>query len=188
MIVREEGGFTIIEPDKGKKLTTLIPSKKVFELLYLGIEDSVSNYIEITDEEYIEEIEEEEEEIVTVKDELMIAKEELIKRSKTKLKNILKNSPVLYEGKYYTCTLEKQNILYNRIKLYEIREDKQEKILWNAMGEEYIEWDYQDILKLACAIENHVTKLVKEQQKEEVEINKCATMEELLYYQSSFPM
>lgn len=186
MIVREEDGFTIIEPDKGKKLTTLIPSKKVFELLYLGIEDSVSNYIEITDEEYEEEIEEEI--VTTVKDKLMIAKEELIKRSKTKLKNILKNSPVFYEGKYYTCTLEKQNILYNRIKLYEIREDKQEKILWNAMGEEYIEWDYQDILKLACAIENHVTKLVKEQQKEEVEINKCATMEELLYYQSNFSM
>lgn len=111
--------------------------------------------------------------------------EELIKRSKTKLKNILKNSPVFYEGKYYTCTLEKQNILYNRIKLYEMG-GKQGKIVWNATGEESTEWDYENIIRLAHAIENYVIKFVKEQQKEEVEINKCANIEELLEYQSKF--
>lgn len=186
MIIEKENGFTVIRPDKGKKITTLIPSNKFFELLYLGIEDSVENYIEVTSEEYEEEIDTEEtEETIIEKDELVLAKEELIKRSKTKLKNILKNSPVFYEGKYYTCTLEKQNILYNRIKLYEMG-DKQGKIMWNATGEESTEWDYENIIRLAHAIENYVIKFVKEQQKEEVEINKCANIEELLEYQSKF--
>ena len=59
MIIKKINDFTVIEAEKGKKITTLIPNNERFELLYLGVGDKVENYIEIDDMEYVEEIEEE---------------------------------------------------------------------------------------------------------------------------------
>ena len=37
MIIKKINDFTVIEAEKGKKITTLIPSNERFELLYLGV-------------------------------------------------------------------------------------------------------------------------------------------------------
>ena len=123
-------------------------------------------------------------EVASPKD-LIEAKNELIKRSMDRLKNYLKNNPILFDGEYYNCTLEKQNILYNKIKLHELKKQQgiNDKILWNSTGDKYIEWEYENILKLAYAIQSYIDELVKKQQEEEIKINNCLTLDELIKYQ-----
>lgn len=54
MKITELDGLIKLEADKNKVLTTLVPSKLITTLIYLGIGDSVDNYIEIDEEPEIE--------------------------------------------------------------------------------------------------------------------------------------
>lgn len=47
MKITELDGLIKVEADEGKVLTTLVPSDLITTLIYLGIGDSVENYVEI---------------------------------------------------------------------------------------------------------------------------------------------
>lgn len=106
-----------------------------------------------------------------------------ITESKTKLEEYLVNNPYLFsDGKYYTVTKEKQNLLTNAITVYRIKvdaEDPTATLKWNAVGEVCTNWTLEDISDLVTGIAYYVSLLVTKQQEYEVQINACTTKEEL---------
>ena len=109
-------------------------------------------------------------------------KEQLIQLSKTRLLQHLENNPILFtDGKRYSVTQEKQNLLNNAITVYQmkIQSGLPAELKWNATGEECTLWTLEDIVALALAIANYVEPLVTYQQAIEVQIRECTTKEEL---------
>ena len=53
------------------------------------------------------------------------------------------------------------------------------ELKWNTTGEVCVEWELADLMALAFAIDEGVTKLVEYQQTKEIEIRNAATIEEL---------
>lgn len=110
------------------------------------------------------------------------SKNQLINLSKIQLTNYLENNPLLFsDGKYYSVTQEKQNLLNNAIVVYQMKVQSglPAELKWNATGEECTIWTLEDITALALAIANYVEPLVTYQQAIEVEIRNCRTREEL---------
>ena len=109
-------------------------------------------------------------------------KAELIHSSKTILYKHLENNPLLFsDGKYYSVTQEKQNLLNNAITVYQMKTQSglPAELKWNATGEECIEWTLENIVTLALSIANYVEPLVTYQQAIEVQIKNCTTKDEL---------
>ena len=109
-------------------------------------------------------------------------KDQLINKSKFLLAKHLQDNPLLFtDGKYYSVTQEKQNLLNNAITVYQMKTQLglPAELKWNATGEECTIWTLEDIIALALAIANYVEPLVTYQQAIEVQIKQCATREEL---------
>lgn len=105
-----------------------------------------------------------------------------IAQSKTALADYLASHPLLYtDGKHYSVTAEKQNLLNNAIMVYQIAKTKGQcaVLRWNSTGEECTEWTEENITALALAIAAYVAPLVSRQQEIEILINACKTAEEL---------
>lgn len=105
-----------------------------------------------------------------------------VTESKVKLAEWLENNPMLYtDGKYYSATEEKQSLLNNNLTSYEraVEAGIPYPLKWNATGEECVEWEYEALVVLSLAIAGYVAPKVAMQQAVEVQINNCATMEEL---------
>ena len=110
------------------------------------------------------------------------AKKQRIAESKIQLAEWLENHPMQYtDGKFYSTTEEKQSLLNNNLTSYEraVEAGIPYPLKWNASGEECIEWEYADLVTLSLAIAAYVAPKVAIQQSLEVQINNCATMEEL---------
>lgn len=109
-------------------------------------------------------------------------KEELIYSSKTILSKYLQNNPLLFsDGKYYSVTQEKQNLLNNAITVYQMKTQLglSAELKWNSTGEECTEWTLESIVVLALSVAGYVEPLVAHQQSLEVQIKNCLTREEL---------
>lgn len=109
-------------------------------------------------------------------------KNNLICLSKISLTQYLQNNPLLFsDGKYYSVTQEKQNLLNNAITVYQMKVQLglPAELKWNATGEECTEWTLENIVTLALSIANYVEPLVTYQQAIEVQIKQCTTKEEL---------
>lgn len=103
-------------------------------------------------------------------------------QTKLKLQDHLINNPLQFtDGKFYSVTAEKQNLLNNAITVYQMKVQAgiPATLKWNATGEECTEWTVEDLSALALAIAEYVEPLVTHQQALEVQIRNCETLEEL---------
>lgn len=182
-------GITCIEPDKGH-LIRKIKSGQVFKKIYLNKKDSVNNYEQIVDVNYV--FEEREDKVVD-NNNLAKAKSELIKLSKFNLSEYLENNPlfstVKYEdGRKYNVTLDKQNLLASNIITYQFAQQQglDYQLEWNDTGEISEPWSIEELVQLSIEIKNYVSPIVQQQQRMEKAIKGCKTIEELQQVDMTF--
>lgn len=109
---------------------------------------------------------------------------EIFKMAVEKTKELMNkelDEGIFYEGKYYTITLEKQNLLASQLSAWMMNAQQgiHMPLTWNATGEACTEWSFDDLLKLSTAIAEHVAPIIKHQQDLEVEIRNANTVEEI---------
>lgn len=182
-------GITCIEPDEGH-LIRKIKSGQVFKKIYLNKKDSVDNYEQIVDVNYV--FEEHEDKVIDDNN-LAKAKSELIKLSKFNLSEYLENNPlfstVKYEdGRKYNVTLDKQNLLASNIITYQFAQQQglDYQLEWNDTGEISEPWSIEELVQLSIEIKNYVSPIVQQQQRIEKAIKGCKTIEELQQIDMSF--
>lgn len=110
------------------------------------------------------------------------AKAAKIIESKAKLAEWLEANPMRYtDDKYYSVTAEKQALLNSNLASYEraTQAGINYPLRWNAHGEECTEWTYEALVGLSLAIAAYVAPKVTLQQSIEIEINGCASAEQL---------
>lgn len=110
------------------------------------------------------------------------SKPNMVLKTKQDLQIFLSKNPLLWtDGKYYSVTQEKQNLLTSNIATYqiEVQTNPEAIITWNATGEECVQWDIQQLCALAVAIKDYVKPMVTYQQGLEIQINNCQSLEEL---------
>jgi hypothetical protein len=182
-------GITCIEPDEGH-LIRKIKSGQIFKKVYLNKKDSVDNYEQIVDVNYV--FEEREDKVIDDSN-LAKAKSELIKLSKFNLSEYLENNPlfstVKYEdGRKYNVTLDKQNLLASNIITYQFAQQQglDYQLEWNDTGEISEPWSIEELVQLSIEIKNYVSPIVQQQQHIEKAIKGCKTIEELQQIDMSF--
>lgn len=182
-------GITCIEPDEGH-LIRKIKSGQVFKKVYLNKKDSVDNYEQIVDVNYV--FEEHEDKVIDDSN-LAKAKSELIKLSKFNLSEYLENNPlfstVKYEdGRKYNVTSDKQNLLASNIITYQFAQQQglDYQLEWNDTGEISEPWSIEELVQLSIEIKNYVSPIVQQQQRIEKAIKGCKTIEELQQIDMSF--
>lgn len=89
------------------------------------------------------------------------------------------------DGKTYTVTREKQQLLIGQILIGSVLKESgtaADKIYlrWNASGEECTDWLYGDLCKLSYTISQYVEPIVAKQQKAETAIRKAGSDGEIL--------
>lgn len=105
-----------------------------------------------------------------------------IQQSNNDLEDYLLAHPLQWtDGEYYAITQKKQNQLTSKISVAQAKAQLgvPYELKWNTTGEVCVEWELADLMALAFAIDERVTKLVEYQQTKEVEIKNAATIEEL---------
>jgi hypothetical protein len=182
-------GITCIEPDEGH-LIRKIKSGQVFKKIYLNKKDSVDNYEQIVDVNYV--FEEHKDEVID-NNNLAKAKSELIKLSKFNLSEYLENNPlfstVKYEdGRKYNVTSDKQNLLASNIITYQFAQQQglDYQLEWNDTGEISEPWSIEELIHLSIEIKNYVSPIVQQQQRIEKAIKGCKTIEELQQIDMTF--
>lgn len=109
-------------------------------------------------------------------------KSERILESKIKLAEWLSNNPLLYtDGKYYSCTEEKQSLLNSNLASYErsIAGGFDYQLRWNSTGCECVPWDYDSLRALSLSIAAYVAPKISTQQAVEIQIKTCTTLDEV---------
>lgn len=108
--------------------------------------------------------------------ELAFFKEKLIATSKTELNTYLSNHPYTWiDGKKYTVTLEKQNLLAGEILDAQLGSAPPK---WNSVGKDSCVWEYDDLVALRVAMKAYTAPFVEHQRKIEMSINDAKTFEE----------
>ena len=119
---------------------------------------------------------------VVTAEEIEAHKTKRIQESKILLAKWLNDNPILYtDGKYYSVTEEKQALLNGNLASYEraTKAGVEYPLNWNSTGEECTEWNYNDLLTLSLSIAAYVAPKVAIQQKIELDIKACETMDEI---------
>lgn len=162
--------------DEGKKILLF---NELHDRVAMGIHSTLDDFIEIEDAEYIPpEIPQEDEEIS-----LTELQENQIKLSKSNLSAYLGDNPLFStikyeEGRYYSVTKEKQNLLLQE--LFKHFLDPKATLYWNSTGESYEEWTFEELKSLKMEIENYVRPLVEMQQELEKEIRNSTSNIDIL--------
>lgn len=178
-------GITCIEPEVGH-LIKHINSGHTYKKVFLSKQDSVDNYIQVVDVNYVAEAAVMYIDDVVSNEKLPVAKKELIDLSKALLAEFLLNNPLKSavkngEEKFYNVTLEKQNLLYSNIATYQVAQQlgMEFPIVWNSMGEVAEPWTIEEMMKLFIEIKEYVSPIIAQQQEIEKVINNCRSIEEL---------
>ncbi|BAK99468.1 hypothetical protein OBV_22700 [Oscillibacter valericigenes Sjm18-20] len=104
-----------------------------------------------------------------------------IAESKTKLAEYLESHPLTWtDGKQYSVTEDKQALLTGNLAAYQLAVtlgQANPELTWNATGEECTVWTFENLAMLAIAIKAYVKPLVANQQKIEIAIRACTTVE-----------
>lgn len=119
---------------------------------------------------------------ISVVSELSGPKFSKVAASKTDLEAYLEANPMTWtDGNQYSVTEKKQNLLTSQLGLYQIAVTAGQPytLEWNAIGEECVEWSYENLVALALSISAYVKPLISYQRAKEVEIMACETVEEL---------
>jgi hypothetical protein len=108
-------------------------------------------------------------------------KEKAIVYTKKLLKHRLDEGMTWTNGKKYSITLEKQNLLSAQLGMYMINAQAGIEIplTWNASGEPCEPWTVENLCALANDISAIVSPLVSKQQYAEVKLNEAETNEEI---------
>ena len=186
MLVHVNGlGITCIEPEVGH-LIKHIESGHTYKKVFLSKQDSVDNYIQVVDVNYVAEVAVIDIDEVVPNEKLPVAKKELIDLSKALLAEFLLNNPLKSavkngEEKFYNVTSEKQNLLYSNIATYQVAQQlgMSFPIEWNSMGEVAELWTIEEMMKLFIEIKAYVSPIIAQQQEIEIVINNCKSIEEL---------
>ncbi len=186
MLVHVNGlGITCIEPEVGH-LIKHIDSGHTYKKVFLSKQDSVDNYIQVVDVNYVAEVAVIDVDEVVPNEKLPVAKKELIDLSKALLAEFLLNNPLKSavkngEEKFYNVTSEKQNLLYSNIATYQVAQQlgMEFPIVWNSMGEVAEPWTIEEMMKLFIEIKEYVSPIIAQQQEIEKVINNCRNIEEL---------
>ena len=175
-------GITCVEPDEGYLLKK---GDIICKKAYLGKNDRAELYEQIIDENYIFEEKEDIKEYNQIND-LDSIKLELIKLSKSKLKEYLEKNPLFSkvkysEGRYYTVDTEHQSRVASQLLLYQANTSLglDYQLTWNDTGNICEEWTFEELFTLSNEINNYVKPLIKKQQEIEVAIKNATTKEEL---------
>lgn len=102
--------------------------------------------------------------------------------SKILLSEWLESHPYLYsDGKYYTCTEEKQSLLNGNLASYERAKavGVDYPLKWNSTGDECLDWSYDDLVALSLSIAGYVAPKVSMQQAYELQIKACQSVDEV---------
>lgn len=119
---------------------------------------------------------------VVTEEQINECKQNKINDSKIKLAEWLSSNPMEFtDGKLYSVTEEKQALLNGNLASYEraTKVGVEYPLKWNSTGEECTEWNYNDLLTLSLSIAAYVAPKVAIQQKIELDIKACETMEEI---------
>lgn len=113
-----------------------------------------------------------------------------IGESKVNLANVINNYPYQYEGKFYTCTEDKQFQLKVMIDTYQLAQQSgvDYELSWNETGKSCVPWKYEDLLKLYFSMLTYIRSLVSAQQSMEDNINKAKTYDEIMSISVEFPI
>lgn len=175
-------GVTCIEPDEGYLLKK---GNIICRKAYLGKNDRAELYEQIIDEDYIFE-EKEDIKVNSQINDLDSIKSELIKLSKSKLKEYLEENPLFSKvkysnGRYYTVDTEHQSRIASQLLLYQANTSLglDYQLTWNDTGNICEEWTFEELFTLSNEINNYVKPLIKKQQEIEVAIKNATTKEEL---------
>lgn len=86
-----------------------------------------------------------------------------------------------YKGEIYAVTLEKQNLLSAQLGMYmmNVQIGRPTTLTWNASGKSCVEWQFEELLDLANAIDAYVRPIIKKQQNGEEQINGAVTHDEI---------
>ena len=109
-------------------------------------------------------------------------KQEKIDISKQLLAEWLETHPFLYsDGKYYSCTEEKQALLNGNLASYEraTQAGIPYPLKWNSTGDECLDWSYEDLVALSLSIAGYVAPKVSMQQAYELQIKACQSVDEV---------
>lgn len=106
-----------------------------------------------------------------------------IAESKTALAEYLEFHPLTWtDGKQYSVTEDKQALLTGNLAAYQLAVtlgQTNPELTWNATGEECTVWTFENLAMLAIAIKAYVKPLVAYQQKTEIAIRACTTVEDV---------
>ena len=181
-IYKNSLGIVCVEPDEGYLLKK---GDNICKKAYLGKNDKAELYEQIIDENYIFEEKEDIKEYNQIND-LDSIKLELIKLSKSKLKEYLEKNPLFSkvkysEGRYYTVDTEHQSRIASQLLLYQANTSLglDYQLTWNDTGNICEEWTFEELFTLSNEINNYVKPLIKKQQEIEVAIKNATTKEEL---------
>lgn len=119
---------------------------------------------------------------VITPEQLEAYKEKRIQESKLLLAQWLNDNPFLYtDGKYYSCSEEKQALLNGNLASYEraTKAGIEYPLKWNSTGSECVSWEYSDLLTLSLNIAGYVAPKVSIQQSVELQIKACETIEQI---------
>ena len=175
-ILNHNSGLTELVASEGY---CILLGNEIYKSVYIPPTKTVEDYIIIEDADYVPpEISQEDEEIS-----LTELQENQIKLSKSRLSAYLEDNPLFStikyeEGKYYTVTQEKQNLLVRE--LFKHFLDPKATLYWNSTGESYEEWTFEELKSLKREIENYVRPLVEMQQELEKEIRKGTSSIDIL--------
>lgn len=175
----------IQEHDNGLRELITLPGfyisigDNLYKTMFIPPTKTLDDYTIIEDADYVPpEIPQEEEEIT-----LTQLQENQIKLSKSRLSAYLEDNPLFStikyeEGRYYTVTQEKQNLLLQE--LFKHFLDPKATLYWNSTGESYEEWTFEELKSLKREIENYVRPLVEMQQELEKEIRNSTSNIDIL--------
>lgn len=188
MIIEKKPKFNIYHAEKGKVITTVIPSDTYLKMLILGKGDYIENYKEIympenMDPDTLELLPTKQE----IREALDILKDTQIYKSKENLATYLVNNPLKSNchnntEAYYTVTQEKQSQFTSKFTAHQVKISAglQSTMTWNAQGQECEIWTDAECLQFIVELDAYVTPLVKRQQLMEKRIRECTTKDEVM--------
>lgn len=104
------------------------------------------------------------------------ARNEKIMQSKQVLAAYIKDNPLLFDGKYYNVTIEKQYLFATKYLQSQLIGIPME---WNSTGDKYEIWSKDKCQRFIVETQEYINPLIEWQQELEISIKHCDSLEEV---------